>query len=69
LAFFEYFENLAEFWPNLHVISHSGIKTYKISKERWLNVVWFNDHKVAEYFSRLAWLGSRNQNLVSQAIL
>jgi len=54
LTFFDYFENLAEFWPNLHVISHSGIKTYKMSKERSLKVVWFNDHKVAEYCSRLA---------------
>jgi len=26
LAFCEYFGNLAEFWPNLNVVAHSGIK-------------------------------------------
>jgi len=34
-----------------------------------LEVVWFNDYEVAEYSSRPAGIGFRNQNLVSQAIL
>ena len=51
--FLSIFKNLAESWPNLHVVPHSGIQTLKMSKKHW-SKVFFNEYEVVEYVNRLA---------------